>query len=255
MNNLRLVPTAVLRKRSLWQRFWAKHHQLVRGGVLATVLVAAKLGHASEREPASFQVRAALPMAGLTEASDTSSTTLRQAVRQPVEELPQSSSRGPAFVDGVDIGFTPIGSIALDATPNSEASGGALPPDHAAQQFAQHPTLAYSPSVYHMHVSVPARLPASEFCFRPVYFEEMNLERHGRHIDGLQPAISAARFFATLPALPYLATATPANQCRLHPDPYPAGRPAPRFNELPPLSLEAASVEAGVITGLILLIP
>ena len=41
-------------------------------------------------------------------------------------------------------------------------------------------------------------------CYRPLYFEEINLERYGYGCcDCLQPAVSAAHFFATVPVLPY----------------------------------------------------
>lgn len=45
---------------------------------------------------------------------------------------------------------------------------------------------------------------APDFFHNPLYFEQVNLERYGQGTyEGLQPAASAAHFFATIPILPY----------------------------------------------------
>jgi len=48
----------------------------------------------------------------------------------------------------------------------------------------------------------------------PLYFEQVNLERYGQgHHHAVQPVLSAAHFFATIPKLPYhVATAPPSEQ-------------------------------------------
>ena len=96
---------------------------------------------------------------------------------------------------------------------------------------------------------------AAQFCYQPLYFEEANLERYGTQLGVAQPAISALRFFATVPALPYLTTVYRPRACYDWQFPYQSGRPAPWVRELPPLQLNGAIVEASVITGLIYLIP
>ncbi|MFM7845082.1 MAG: hypothetical protein ACKPEY_12730, partial [Planctomycetota bacterium] len=96
---------------------------------------------------------------------------------------------------------------------------------------------------------------AADFCHPPLYFEEANLERHGRSRGFLQPAVSGARFFGTIPALPYLMTVHSPRCCYDWNHPYKAGFMAPRVRELPPFSWKAAAVEASVLTGFFLVLP
>ncbi|HAN99581.1 MAG TPA: hypothetical protein DCQ98_20100 [Planctomycetaceae bacterium] len=44
---------------------------------------------------------------------------------------------------------------------------------------------------------------APNFFHRPLYFEETNLERYGHQYRLIQPVVSGAHFFGTLPILPY----------------------------------------------------
>ena len=46
---------------------------------------------------------------------------------------------------------------------------------------------------------------AAALAHRPVYFEEINLERYGNSFGLVQPVVSAAHFFGTMPLLPYIA--------------------------------------------------
>jgi hypothetical protein len=57
---------------------------------------------------------------------------------------------------------------------------------------------------------------APSLCHGPLYFEETNLERFGYSQKGLraiQPLASTARFFGTVPMLPYLLLAEPSRDC------------------------------------------
>ena len=40
-------------------------------------------------------------------------------------------------------------------------------------------------------------------CYRPLYFEEPNLERYGYHFERIQPAVSGLHFLSNVLALPY----------------------------------------------------
>ncbi len=96
---------------------------------------------------------------------------------------------------------------------------------------------------------------ASAVGYKALLFEEPNLERHGHRVPVVQPVLSAAHFFATVPALPYLAVSERARQCR-----YPLGydRPgncAPLTWYLPQLRVDASAAEALTLTGLILALP
>jgi len=106
---------------------------------------------------------------------------------------------------------------------------------------------------------------ASSLCHRPLYFEEVNLERHGymwrdHHLKGVpaaivQPVLSGARFFATIPALPYLVVADPPGEGIYALGHYRPGSPAPYQIHWPPVKPLAGTVEACAVTGLIFAIP
>lgn len=56
---------------------------------------------------------------------------------------------------------------------------------------------------------------ASSLCHKPLYFENIQLERYGHsHGPFLQPVHSAAHFFISLASWPYQATIHPANECQ-----------------------------------------
>ncbi len=55
---------------------------------------------------------------------------------------------------------------------------------------------------------------ASALCHKPLYFEEEALERYGHSCTPcLQPFVSGAHFFLTIPVLPYCMGITPPNEC------------------------------------------
>lgn len=91
---------------------------------------------------------------------------------------------------------------------------------------------------------------------RPLYFEEVNLERHGySYCCRAQPLISAAHFFATIPALPYKMTVDCPRDCVYTLGHYRPGSCAPWHGERLPCDCRAGAVEAATIVGLIFLIP
>jgi hypothetical protein len=99
---------------------------------------------------------------------------------------------------------------------------------------------------------------APALAYRPLYFEEVNLERYGyspRYLGVVQPAISAGQFFTTVPLLPYKMFAEPAREPVYTLGQYRPGSDVPYQVVVPPLSLSGAGVEAGVVTGLIFAIP
>jgi hypothetical protein len=91
---------------------------------------------------------------------------------------------------------------------------------------------------------------------RPLYFEEVNLERHGYgHHDCLQPFVSAAHFFGTVPALPYCLAAYPPHDCQYTLGHYRPGSCPPWRCNWPPARPLAGLTQAGVLAGLIILFP
>ena len=97
---------------------------------------------------------------------------------------------------------------------------------------------------------------ASGVCHKPLYFEDVQLERYG-HTRGpiVQPFVSGAHFFANVALLPYKMGINPPHECQ-----YPLGyiRPgscAPWMMQPFPLSARGAATAVGVYTGGNFLIP
>jgi hypothetical protein len=97
---------------------------------------------------------------------------------------------------------------------------------------------------------------ASAICHKPLYFEEVQLERYG-HTAGpvLQPALSGAHFFLNIAALPYKMGINPPNECRYALGYYRPGDCAPWLLPPLPLSIRGGLMEAGAIVGGVFVIP
>jgi len=97
---------------------------------------------------------------------------------------------------------------------------------------------------------------ATCFCHRPLYFEEINLERYGYGCcESLQPAASAAHFFATIPVLPYCIATDCPGECIYTLGHYRPGSCPPWQCHWPRWSTRGALAEGGVWTGMVFLIP
>jgi hypothetical protein len=97
---------------------------------------------------------------------------------------------------------------------------------------------------------------ASAICHKPLYFEDVQLERYGHSAGPLaQPLLSGAHFFAHLVALPYQMGISPPFECEYPLGYYRPGSCAPWLVPPVPLSVRGALLEAGVITGGIYVLP
>jgi hypothetical protein len=92
-------------------------------------------------------------------------------------------------------------------------------------------------------------------CHKPLYFQEVNLERYGWTFPLAQPVVSAAHFFGRVPALPYLMTVDPPLRCVYTLGHYRPGSCVPPSWQIVPFDPLAAAVQGGVVTGLVYLIP
>jgi hypothetical protein len=107
----------------------------------------------------------------------------------------------------VDLSIRPISSISLNIAPQTR---GDLPPNLAMETMrGELPQLLqdrpYEPWNYYW--------TATAFAHRPLYFEQVNVERYGHNAGCLQPAFSAAHFFVTIPILPYKMGQDHPNEC------------------------------------------
>ena len=90
----------------------------------------------------------------------------------------------------------------------------------------------------------------------PLYFEDAMLERHGQsRAPFVQPLVSGARFFMTIPALPYAAMVDAPCRPVATLGHYRVGSGAPYLLQRPPLQVDAGLLEAGLATGLIFIVP
>lgn len=97
---------------------------------------------------------------------------------------------------------------------------------------------------------------ATCLCYRPLYFEQVNLERYGYGCcECLQPACSAAHFFGTIPMLPYCMANDCPCYCNYSLGHYRPGDCVPRRRCRPPVNLRSMLAEGGIWTGMVFLIP
>ncbi len=97
---------------------------------------------------------------------------------------------------------------------------------------------------------------ASALCHKPLYFEDVQLERYG-HSWGpmLQPIVSGAHFFGRLPVLPYCMGLQAPNECVYTLGHYRPGSCAPYLIEPIPFTWRAAAFQGAAWTGGVFAIP
>jgi len=97
---------------------------------------------------------------------------------------------------------------------------------------------------------------ASSLCHKPLYFQDVQLERYGHSAGPLvQPVLSGAHFFLNIAALPYTIAIQPPYECRYPLGYYRPGDCAPWLVPPVPLSVRGGLIAAGVYVGGVYLIP
>ena len=177
-------------------------------------------------------------------------------------EPPMIEQPGVGGPPASTINYPPIGSLTTDIRP-SEA--GTMPPDDAAGAYRPMSEAPVSLGVGRGWDQRMYMWEATSLCHRPLYFEEVNLERYGffccDHRCGgipaalVQPVLSGAHFFATVPALPYKMALDPPCECIYTLGHYRPGSCVPHRIHYLPLRPLPAAVEACVITGLVFALP
>jgi hypothetical protein len=176
--------------------------------------------------------------------------------KQADQRLRAEQQNVDPFVDDEDLTqddtlIKPITSLTLDVRP----PGGRMPADPAAEAFKGQTQFIQGREIPSQPVGTPYHWVAPGTVHQPLYFEEVNLERYGYSHGILQPAVSAAHFFGTLPALPYLVGAEHPHECIYTLGQYRPGDCVPLRCHYWPLSLSGATLEGGLATGLVFLIP
>lgn len=97
---------------------------------------------------------------------------------------------------------------------------------------------------------------ASALCHKPVYFEDLQVERYGQTVGPwLQSVASGGHFFLSVPALPYAMGLFPPNECVYTLGYYRPGSCTPYLFDALPLSIRGILYEGGVWTGMVFLVP
>jgi len=160
----------------------------------------------------------------------------------------ESTVREDSHTDGL----TEIDRVTVNVLPTE----GELPPDHASAKFDQQGQVVQRMGASRHWMMYEFNWEASALATRPVYFEDVNLERYGySHGLLLEPLFSAGHFFLRVPFIPYMRGADPPLQ-PVYALGY--GRPGSYFPyhlHRPPLSLRGAVQEAAWAVGLVYILP
>jgi hypothetical protein len=97
---------------------------------------------------------------------------------------------------------------------------------------------------------------ASGLCHKPLYFEEIQLERSGHEWGPvIQPVLSTAHFFTNVAFLPYKMAINPMSECQYALGHYRPGSCAPWSIEPIPLSLKGLAAQGAAIGGAVMILP
>lgn len=97
---------------------------------------------------------------------------------------------------------------------------------------------------------------ASALCHKPLYYEDVQLERYGHTWPRCtQPLVSGAHFFTSTAILPYKMGLETPNECVYALGHYRPGSCAPYYIEALPFTWRAAAFQAGVVTGINFALP
>jgi len=97
---------------------------------------------------------------------------------------------------------------------------------------------------------------ASALCHKPLYFEEVQLERYGHSFGPLaQPIVSTAHFFANIAIVPYKMGINPPHECMYALGYYRPGSCAPYMIPPVPYSVRGGLYEAGAWVGGVAIFP
>lgn len=162
-------------------------------------------------------------------------------------ETPQATASVNEF------GLKPMARLTTDILLPQPKEG--VPEDLAAPRFEHEGVIASAEFVGRDWTVTDYRWEASMLCHGPLLFEQLNAERYGITYGCMQPVVSAAHFFVTVPALPYKVWAQGHDHCQYVLGFYRPGSPAKPQCYRPRISADAGLFEAGVIVGLIYILP
>lgn len=223
--------------------------------------------HIANRHAFGFAIVAGLLFAGGTSVSGEEPPVAKGEVEVSPSDrpLPPANRGGMLGNDAVDAysvlpkvveGRFELPDIAAISTSTSEIGNGKIPDgfrggDSPVTALPEDPSQRGESWGYSV-----SNWAAADTFSHPRYFEDRMLERHGHERYPLaQPFVSGARFFATVPMLPYLMTVRPPCECESTLGYYRSGSCAPGVWQRPPLECRAVLAESAVVSGLIVAFP
>jgi hypothetical protein len=177
--------------------------------------------------------------------------------RRPIEDLVEGELTPPRGAAPTEVPqtFDPALKPLQSVDTNISTGAGTMPRDYATSRFAEAGEIVHCMGFSRAEVESLVFWEAPALAHRPLYFEEVNLERHGFSIGIFQPALSAAHFFGRVPALPYLMHAENDKQSRYTLGHYRPGSPAPYELYVPPFSVRGSMAQTIAVIGLMYAIP
>jgi len=170
--------------------------------------------------------------------------------REVTEESTQAQVKCPT-PEQIEAQFKPLRKIKIELDPPP----GDLPIDCSKQLFAD-PAERFPGGDLRPWAEVEFTWVPTELAHQPLYFDDVPLERYGQSVAPLfQPICSGARFFGTLPVLPYKVALDPPHSLVSTLGYYRPGSPSPCVHQTLPLSARAALAEGGAWVGMIFLLP
>jgi hypothetical protein len=192
-------------------------------------------------------------------ASETASppepTYQAETMEQAEEVITPRPAPASPFKEGTDeVGIDRFTRQVTDVPIDIRPTEGDLPEDFAAKRYADEPLI---------DETWPSDEPADIFCsytpwtvcYRPLYFEDIPLERYGSNVGCLQTGLSGVKFFGSIAALPYKMTVRPPRSCE-------CSNGFSRCGDCPPpgygrreFRLDASLVEAAAVAGVVYILP
>jgi hypothetical protein len=242
------------------RRRFAVANGLARCATLALTILAGQAAAAAEQlqfvapaDHAPFSTVSVSPTSPTADQATTAPAIDMAALANFAQRAPEEIAPGPPA--GEIRGYYPITQVSIDIALPEGLAPGDPGTDHPGPTTTPWPRVDDA-RLWGGWAETDFQWSATRLCHRPLYFEQVNVERYGYTVSPLlQPAISGAHFFLTIPTLPYKMVVQPPRECIYTLGYYRAGSPAPRRWHHLVWDPTAATVEGLVVTGLVFLIP
>jgi tetratricopeptide (TPR) repeat protein len=158
-------------------------------------------------------------------------------------------------------GFRAIGRKSLNILPKLVDSDGEirlLPERRAYRKLSQAPVVKHTVGYSRDWTPLSYSWEAPQLKYNPLYFEDAQLERYGNEVCILQPFLSGARFYATIPTLPYQMMSEGNSVCHTVYDfgyERPGSGCVPYALEVPEFSWTGALASGGWVFALVVILP